>query len=98
MTVRWSHAFIDCILEGRLDGIASRYIGGKAVAGATVIVNLASSRVGANAVVARIVAQGGVAVAVQADVPKPDDIARLFAETKRTLGRLRRSDQQRGCL
>lgn len=33
-------------------------------------------------------AQGGLALAVQADVSKPDDIARLFAETKRVYGEL----------
>ena len=52
------------------------------------MVNYASSRSGADAVVARIVAQGGLALAVQADVSKPDDVVRLFAETKRAYGKL----------
>src|SRR4029079_5709035 len=39
-------------------------------------------------VVAEIAQQGGKAVAVQADVSKPEDIGRLFAETLRAFGRV----------
>ncbi len=58
------------------------------MAGAAVIVNYTSSRSGAEAVVERIVALGGQALAVQGDVSKLDDIAKLFAETKRVYGKL----------
>src|SRR5262249_44978800 len=46
------------------------------------------SRAGADKVVAAITGKGGKAVAVQADVSKPEDIRRLFAETRRAFGRL----------
>src|SRR5581483_5237959 len=59
-----------------------------AAEGAAVVVNFASSRAGADKVVADIKQQGGKAVAVQADVSKPDDIRRLFAETAKAFGRL----------
>jgi 3-oxoacyl-[acyl-carrier protein] reductase len=53
-----------------------------------VVVNYASSRAGADAVVKRIAQEEGKAIAVQADVSKPEDIRRLFAETKKAFGRL----------
>jgi len=52
------------------------------------VVNYASSQAGADRVVAAIVAEGGTAVAVQADVAKAADVRRLFAETKRAFGGL----------
>src|SRR4051812_28209058 len=47
-----------------------------------------SSKAGAEAVVERIRRADGKALAVQADVSKLDDIRRLFAETKKTFGKL----------
>jgi 3-oxoacyl-[acyl-carrier protein] reductase len=63
-------------------GIAKRF----AAAGASVVVNYASSREGADRVVAEIQGAGGRAVAVQGDVSKADDVARLFEETQRAFG------------
>ena len=56
--------------------------------GASVVVNYASSKAGADKVVSEIQAHGGKAVAVQADVSKQADIERLFAETKKAFGKL----------
>jgi len=56
--------------------------------GASVVVNYASSKAGADAVVKRITGNGGKAIAVQADVSKLEDIKRLLAETKSAYGRL----------
>jgi 3-oxoacyl-[acyl-carrier protein] reductase len=53
-----------------------------------VVVNYASSKQGADRVVAEITNQRGRAVAVQADMSKHADIKRLFAETKKAFGRL----------
>jgi 3-oxoacyl-[acyl-carrier protein] reductase len=53
-----------------------------------VVVNYASSKAGADAVVKRITANGGNAIAIQADVSKLEDIHRLFAETKSAYGKL----------
>jgi len=51
-------------------------------------VNYASSREGADRVVAEIVAKGGKAIAVDADVSKAADVQRLFAATKKAFGSL----------
>jgi 3-oxoacyl-[acyl-carrier protein] reductase len=72
---------------------ASRGIG-RAVAlrlardGATVVVNYAGSAEAARGVVAQIEAQGGRAVAVQADVGKVADVERLFGATFEHFDRL----------
>jgi 3-oxoacyl-[acyl-carrier protein] reductase len=52
------------------------------------VVNYASSKAGADAVVKRITDKGGKAVAVQGDVSKAADIARLFSEVKSIYGKL----------
>jgi NAD(P)-dependent dehydrogenase (short-subunit alcohol dehydrogenase family) len=52
------------------------------------VINYASSRAGADTVIQRVRQAGGKAVAVQADVSKPEDVRRLFAETKKAFGRL----------
>ena len=59
-----------------------------AAAGASVVLNYATSKTGADAVVERITTEGGKAIAVQGGVSKPTDIARLFAETKKACGKL----------
>ncbi len=52
------------------------------------VVNYASSKAGADRVVDKIASGGGKAVAVQADMSKPADIQRLFAEAKKAFGKL----------
>src|SRR5205823_4480177 len=59
-----------------------------AAEGAAVVVNYASSKEGADRVVAEIKGKGGRAVAVQANVAKQADIQRLFTEAKKAFGRL----------
>ena len=48
--------------------------------------NYATSREGADKLVAEIIGNGGKAVAIQGDVAKAADVERLFAETKRVFG------------
>jgi len=55
---------------------------------ASVVVNYASSKEGADRVVKEIAAKGGKAIAVQGDVSKQADVTRLFAETKKAYGKL----------
>ena len=74
------------VVTGASKGIGASIAEHLAAAGAAVVVNYASSRSGADAVIARIIAQGGVALAIQADVSKPNDVARLFAETRQVYG------------
>ena len=76
------------VVTGASKGIGASIAEHLAAEGAAVVVNYSSSKAGADAVVKRIKDKGGKAVAVQADVSKPADINRLFAETKSGFGRL----------
>jgi 3-oxoacyl-[acyl-carrier protein] reductase len=76
------------VVTGASKGIGASIAEHLAAAGASVVVNYATSKIGADAVVARIVAEGGKAIAVQGDVTKQDDITNLFAETKKAYGKL----------
>src|ERR1700689_2880987 len=76
------------VVTGASKGIGAAIAEELAAAGAAVVVNYASSKAGAEAVVERIRRADGKAVAVQANVSVLDDIRRLFAETKKTFGRL----------
>ena len=76
------------VVTGASKGIGAAIARHLAAEGAAVIVNYASSKTGADKVVAEITSAGGKAVAVQADVAKKADIDRLFAETKQAFGRL----------
>jgi 3-oxoacyl-[acyl-carrier protein] reductase len=82
-------------LEGKVAIItgASRGIG-RAIAehlarlGATVVVNYSASRANADEVVETIIQSGGKAFAIQADVGKVSDVAKLFAETIAAFGKV----------
>src|ERR1700688_2866321 len=76
------------VVTGASKGIGAGIAEHLAAEGAAVVVNYASSKAGAEAVVKRITQKEGKAVAVQADVSKPEDIQRLFSETKKAFGRL----------
>jgi len=76
------------IVTGASKGIGASIAQHLAAEGAAVVVNYASSREGADRVVSQIAAKGGRAVAIQADVARPADVTRLFAETKKNFGRL----------
>src|SRR5437870_2611613 len=76
------------VVTGASKGIGAAIAEQLAAAGAAVVVNYASSRAGAEAVVQRIRQTGGNAVAVQADVSRLEDVRRLFAETKKGFGKL----------
>ncbi len=76
------------VVTGASKGIGAAIASHLAAEGAAVVVNYASSKEGAQRVVAEIAGQGGKAVAVQANVAKQADIERLFAEAKKAFGRL----------
>jgi len=76
------------VVTGASKGIGASVAEHLAAEGASVVVNYASSKAGADAVVQRITAKGGKAISIQADVSKPEDIARLFSETKSAYGKL----------
>jgi 3-oxoacyl-[acyl-carrier protein] reductase len=76
------------VVTGASKGIGAAIAKNLAAEGAAVVVNYASSKTGADKVVAEITSAGGKAVMVQADVAKKANIDRLFAETKKAFGRL----------
>jgi len=76
------------VVTGASKGIGAGIAKGLAAEGAAVVVNYASSREGADRVVAEITAAGGKAIAVQGDVAKAADVGKIFAETRRAFGRL----------
>jgi len=76
------------VVTGASKGIGAGIAKGLAAEGASVVVNYASSKEGADRVVAEIVKKGGKAVAVQGDVSKSSDVRRLFAETQKAFGTL----------
>jgi 3-oxoacyl-[acyl-carrier protein] reductase len=76
------------VVTGASKGIGAAIAKKFAAAGASVVVNYATSREGADAVVAEITKAGGKAVAVQGDMSRQADIDRLFAETKQAFGKL----------
>ena len=76
------------VVTGASKGIGAaiaRALGG---AGASVVVNYASDKAGADKVVAEIAKAGGKAVAVQADLSKPADIASAVRRGPKAFGRL----------
>src|SRR3979411_3084284 len=76
------------IVTGASKGIGAAIAKGLAAVGASVVVNYASSREGADRVVAEIAGKGGQAIAVKADVSKAADVQRLFDATKKAFGSL----------
>jgi 3-oxoacyl-[acyl-carrier protein] reductase len=76
------------IVTGASKGIGAGIAKRVAAEGAQVVVNYASGREDAERVVADIVAKGGVAIAVQANVTQAEEIKRLFVETKRAYDKL----------
>lgn len=75
-------------MTGASKGIGAAIAGHLAAEGAAVVVTYSSSPEGAQRVVDGIARNGGRAVAVKANVAKKADIDRLFAETKKTFGRV----------
>ncbi len=76
------------VVTGASKGIGASIAQHLAAAGVAVVVNYASSKAGADKVVAAITKAGGQAIAIQANVSQPEEIQRLFAETKRAFGKV----------
>lgn len=76
------------IVTGASKGIGAGIAKGLGAAGAAVVVNYASSKEGADRVVAEITSKGGKAIAVQGDVSNAADVKRLFEETTKAFGSL----------
>lgn len=76
------------VVTGASKGIGAGIAKHLAAEGAAVVVNYASSKVGADQVVDDITKRGGKAVAIQADVAKKKDIGRFFAGAKKAFGKI----------
>src|SRR3569833_2598986 len=76
------------VVTGASKGIGAAIAKHLASEGASVVVNYASSKSGADKVVNEITAAGGKAIAVQANVAKQSDIQNLFAKTKKAYSKL----------
>ncbi len=76
------------VVTGASKGIGAAIAKHLAAEGATVVVNYASSKTGADRVVAEITGAGGKAVAVQGDVSKQAAIGKLFSETRKAFDRV----------
>jgi 3-oxoacyl-[acyl-carrier protein] reductase len=78
----------NAIVTGASRGIGRAIALGLAARGASVAVGYVANREHAEKVVAEIVASGGQAVAIGADLARPSEVARLFDEAERALGPL----------
>jgi 3-oxoacyl-[acyl-carrier protein] reductase len=76
------------VVTGASKGIGAAIAKALGAAGASVVVNYASSKEGADRVVAAITGKGGKAIAVHGSVSEAKDVQRLFEETKKAFGSL----------
>jgi 3-oxoacyl-[acyl-carrier protein] reductase len=76
------------VVTGASKGIGASIAKELAAQGASVVVNYASSKEGAEKVVAEITKAGGKAIAVGGSVAKAAEIDRVFAETKKAYGKV----------
>src|SRR5271170_1209106 len=76
------------VVTGASKGIGAGIAKSLAAEGASIVVNYSSDKAGADNTVAEITKAGGKAVAVGASVAKQGDIDKLFAETKKSFGKV----------
>src|SRR2546430_5806341 len=76
------------VVTGASKGIGAGIAKEFAAEGASVVVNYASSKSDADKVVDEITKRGGKAVAVQGNVAKKAEVERLFAEAKKSFGKI----------
>ncbi|HEY4289880.1 MAG TPA: glucose 1-dehydrogenase [Puia sp.] len=76
------------LVTGASKGIGAGIAKELAAEGASVVVNYASDREGAEKTVETITKAGGKAIAVKANVASKDEVARMFEQAKKTFGKL----------
>lgn len=74
------------VVTGASKGIGSEIAKGLAAEGASVVVNYASAKEGAEKVVEEIVKNGGRAIAVKGNVSQQADVDQIFNEAKKAFG------------
>jgi 3-oxoacyl-[acyl-carrier protein] reductase len=76
------------VVTGASKGIGAAIATHLAAEGASVVVNYASDKKGADTVVAEIAKSGGKAIAIQANVAVESEVASLFDQTAKTYGKV----------
>ena len=76
------------VVTGASKGIGAEIAKQLATEGATVVVNYASDKAGADRVVDEIAKRGGTALAIQANVAKKAEVERLFSAAKDAFGKI----------
>jgi len=76
------------VVTGASKGIGAGIAKQFAAEGATVVVNYASDKQGADRIVDEISKGGGEAIAIQGNVAKKADVERLFAEAEKAFGKI----------
>jgi 3-oxoacyl-[acyl-carrier protein] reductase len=76
------------VITGASKGIGAGIAKNFGAEGASVVVNYANDKKGADRVVSEITSKGGRAFSVQGDVSKAADAKRIMAATQETFGRL----------
>ena len=76
------------VVTGASKGIGAGIAKALGAEGASVVVNYAGDKKGAEATAAAIVESGGKAVTVQGDVSKADNVKRLFDESAKAFGKI----------
>ena len=76
------------VVTGASKGIGAAIAKQLAAEGAAVVVNYSSSKADGEKVAKAITALGGKAIAVHANLSKPEEIERLFAKSKEVFGRV----------
>ena len=76
------------VVTGASKGIGAGIAKEFAAAGASVVVNYASDKQGADRVVDEITKRGGKAIAIQGNVAKKADVEKLFAEAEKAFGKI----------
>jgi 3-oxoacyl-[acyl-carrier protein] reductase len=76
------------VVTGASKGIGAAIAEHLGAEGASVVVNYARSKQDAEKVARKVEAAGGKAVVVQGDIARPEDVKRLFAETKKAFGKV----------
>jgi 3-oxoacyl-[acyl-carrier protein] reductase len=76
------------VVTGASKGIGAGIAKEFAEAGASVVVNYASDKQGADRVVDEITKRGGKAIAIQGNVAKKADVEKLFAEAEKAFGKI----------
>jgi 3-oxoacyl-[acyl-carrier protein] reductase len=76
------------IVTGASKGLGAQIAKHLAAEGASVVVNYASSKTGGDRVASEIVAKGGRAISVGANVAKKEEVEKLFAEADKAFGKL----------